>query len=212
MGWWKQVKSIFQEAEQSTASVPALHEVLTRHKDLSGTFEQWKAGLVCRRLVDWLSNQYALSLTEPSRVDESLDFLSTKSQNGFVVHFSDTQYSLKEAEFFQLYLRERVLTQAYRTQVADARIYTKGGLTERTDRYYLKPRPVWNHPDGPDARIDAHTANQHDQQYGNVMIELIVRNEKPHQLRFSAATYNDRVYKEATSFGALMDIVLGEGI
>lgn len=210
MGLWDQVKSMFREAEQSQAKEPVLHEVLSRHKDKAEAYEHWREGLICRRLLDWLSNQYALYLTEPTRVDQGLDFLSTNSQKGFVIHFSDTKYSLQEAEFFQLYLRERVLTQSYRTQVADARTYSKGGATERTDRYYLKPRPQWAHPDGPDAIIDGHTADQHDQQFGNVMIELVVRNEKPHQLRFSAAIYHDRVYKDATGFGALMDIVFGK--
>ncbi len=208
MGLWDQLKSIFQSAEESQPSSPAIHEVLSRHKDETEAFARWRDGLVCRRLLDWLSDQYALFLTEPNRVDSGLDFLSTKSQKGFVIHFNDTQYSLKEAEFFQLYLRERVLTQAYRTQVADARTYSKAGATERTDRYYLKPRPSWSHPDGPDVAMDGHTADQHDQQFGNVMIELVVRNDKPHQLRFSAAIYHDRVYKDATGFGALMDIVL----
>jgi len=207
MSWWDQVKSIFQEAEQSQATEPALHEVLTRHKDEAEAFSHWREGLICRQLNSWLVNQYALFLTEPNRVDESLDFLSTKSQKGFVIHFNDTQYTLQEAEFFQLLLRERVLTQAYRTQVADARTYSKGGATERTDRYYLKPRPQWAHPEGPNAEIDGHTADQHDQQFGNIMIELVVRNDKPHQLRFSAAIYHDRVYKNAVGFGALMKIV-----
>lgn len=210
MKWWDQVKAIFQEAEQSQASEPVLHEVLARHKEDVEAFSRWREGLVCRRLLDWLSDQYALFLTEPNRVDEGIDFLSTKGQKGFVIHFSDTQYSLTEAEYFQLLLRERVLSQAYRTQVADARTYAKNGATERTDRYYLKPRPKFDHPNGPDAPMDGYTANQHDQQFGNVMIELVVRNEKPHQLRFSAATYQDRIYKDASGFGALMDIVFGK--
>jgi len=167
---WDQIKSIFQSAEDSKASAPALHEVLSRHIEEAEAFARWREGLVRRRLTDWLSDQYALYLSEPNRVDKSLDFLKTKSQKGFVIHFSDTQYSLREAEFFHLYLRERVLTQAYRTQVADARTYS--------------------------------------QQFGNVMIELVVRNETPHQLKFSAAIYHDRVYKDAAGFGALMDIVL----
>lgn len=205
---WDQIKSIFQSAEDSKASAPALHEVLSRHIEEAEAFARWREGLVRRRLTDWLSDQYALYLSEPNRVDKSLDFLKTKSQKGFVIHFSDTQYSLREAEFFHLYLRERVLTQAYRTQVADARTYSKAGATERTDRYYLKPRPSFSHPDGPDVAMDGHTADQHDQQFGNVMIELVVRNETPHQLKFSAAIYHDRVYKDAAGFGALMDIVL----
>ena len=209
MGLWESVKQIFGEAEASTPAAPAVHETLTRHRAAAEDFARWREGLVLRRLVDWLSEQYAVYLTHPQRIDEAIDFLDTPSSKGFVVHFGDTGYSLKEAEYFQLYLRERVLSRNYRTQVADSRTYTRAGRTERTDRYYLKPRPDFAHPDGEDAPMDMHTKGQFHQQFGNVMIELVVRDERPHHLRFSATIYHDRIYKDADGFGGLMRVVLG---
>ena len=210
MTWWARVKALFAEAEASTPQAPAVHEPLTRHRDAGEDYARWRDGLVRRRLTDWLADQYRLFLTAGSaRTDEAIDFLDTPSAKGFVVHFGDTQYTLAEAELFQLFLRERVLARGYRTQAADTRVYSRGQQTERTDRYYLKPRPAWSHPDGPDAPMDGHTAGQFDQGFGNVLVELVVRNDRPHQLRFSATIYHDRVYKEARGFGALMDAVLG---
>lgn len=209
MRLWDSVKRLFGEAEASSPVAPAEHTTLTRHRTAGEAYARWREGLVLRRLVGWLADQYAVYLTSPNRVDEAVDFLDTPSSKGFVVHFGDTGYSLEEAEYFQLYLRERVLSRNYRTQVADSRTYTRAGRTERTDRYYLKPRPDFAHPDGEDAPMDMHTRGQFDQQFGNVMLELVVRNERAHHLRFSATVYHDRIYKDARGFGGLMGVVLG---
>ena len=211
MTWWQRIKATFAAAEDSGPAAPVDHAPLTRHRDRAEDYAQWRGGVVHERLLAWLAEQYANFLTDRGRVDEAVDFLDTPSSKGFVIHFSDTGYSLREAEFFQLYLRERVMANAYRTQVADTRTYARRGATERTDRYYLKPKPDFAHPDGPDAAMDMHTAGQFGQQFGNVMLELVVRNERPHQLKFSATIYHDRVYREADGFGKLMEQVLGRG-
>ena len=164
--------------------------------------------MIARRLQSWFADQYAIFLTNPQQVDEALDFLDTHSSKGFVVHFHKTHYSLKEAEYLQLFLRERILNQNYRTQVADTKVYAIKSGTERTDRYYLKPRPDWSAPEGHEGGVDNHTADQFNQQFGNVLIELIVRNDAPHFLKFSATVYHDRVYQEALGFGALMQLIL----
>ena len=211
MGLWDSVKKLFAEAETSSPTTPAVHETLDRHRTAVEGYAQWRDGLVRRRLVGWLADQYAIYLTDAPRLDEAVDFLDTPSSKGFVVHFAQTGYSLREAEYFQLYLRGRVLSREYRTQIADTRTYNSGGRTERTDRYYLKPRPDFAHPAGADAPMDPHTAGQFGQQFGNVLIELVVRDDAPHHLRFSATIYHDRVYRDADGFGGLMGVVLGEG-
>lgn len=211
MSLWDSVKNLFAEAEESSPTTPAVHEPLKRHRTAGEAYARWTRGLVLRRLVGWLADQYALYLTDSPQLDEAVDFLDTPSSKGFVVHFAQTGYSLREAEYFQLYLRERVLSRNYRPQVADSRTYTRGGRTERTDRYYLKPRPDFAHPDGEDAPMDMHTEGQFDQQFGNVLIELVVRDEHAHHLRFSATVYHDRIYKDADGFGGLMGVVLGGG-
>ena len=208
MGLWDTVRGLFGEAEASGPTTPVLHETLTRHRTAGEAYARWRGGVVRRRLVGWLADQYAVYLASPARLDEAVDFLDTPSSKGFVVHFAKTGYSLEEAEFFQLYLRERVLSRDYRTQVADSRTYSRAGSTERTDRYYLKPRPNFGAAAGGDS-ADLHTAGQFDQQYGNVLVELVARDDRPHHLRFSATVYHDRVYKDAEGFGGLMALVLG---
>ena len=217
--WWEQIKGVFAGAEASTASEPVVHEVLTRHKDRKEDYARWREGVVAQRMRDWLREAYEHYLQHGQPPSRAVDFLDTSSAKGFVIHFDELQYSREEAEFFQLLLRERVLApvplpdgdteKRYRTQVADAKVYTKAGATERTDRYYLKPRLVLHEDPAIAAAPDGHTADQFGQGFGNILIELVTRNDAPYRLRFSATIYHDRVYQEAESFGALMRLVLG---
>ncbi len=209
MKLWDQIKNLFAETETSSPSEPVVHETLRRHREVGEEYVRWREGLVARRLLSYLADQYATFLTEPARLDEALDFLDLPSSKGFVIHFDRTQYTLREAEFFQLLLRERVKALPYRTQVADTRTYLRGKYVERTDRYYLKPRPRWSDPRTAAGDPDHYAAGQFEQQFGNILIELIVRNDQPHHLRFSATTYQDRVYTKAEGFGGLMSAVLG---
>ena len=216
--WWDQIRGVFATAEASSPNEPVLHEVLTRHRDRKEAFARWRAGVVARGMREWLGEAYAYYLRHDAPPSRAIDFLDTASSKGFVIHFGELNYSLEEAEMFQLLLRERVLApvpqpdgtteKRYRTQVADAKAYSRAGATERTDRYYLKPRLV-PHADPAIANApDGHTADQFGQGFGNVLIELVSRNDAPYRLRFSATIYHDRVYQKAESFGALMEQIL----
>lgn len=216
--WWEQVKGIFSKAEASSSNEPVSHEVLTRHQDRREDLARWREGVVAQRMRDWLREAYEHYLRTGEPPSRAVDFLDTSSAKGFVIHFDELQYSREEAEFFQLMLRERVLAptpladgtteKRYRTQVADTKAYTRAGATERTDRYYLKPRLALHDDPAIAAAPDGHTADQFGQGFGNVLIELVSRNDVPYRLRFSATIYHDRVYREAESFGALMQLAL----
>ncbi|MCB0641198.1 MAG: hypothetical protein KDC44_06140, partial [Phaeodactylibacter sp.] len=54
------IKQLFQAAEESSPSVPVLHEVLELSPAEQEDFEQWSKNLVRRRLTDWLHEQYVI--------------------------------------------------------------------------------------------------------------------------------------------------------
>lgn len=211
--WWEQIKGVFAGAQTSTAREPVLHDTLVRHRDRKADFERWQEAIVAKAMRAWLAQAYGHYLTHGRPPSEAIDFLDTPSSKGFVMHFDELQYSREEAEMFQLLLRDRVLyggpdrERTYRTQVADTKTYNANGATERVDRYYLKPRPVFHEDPAIAAAPDNYTADQFGQGFGNVLIELIVRNEQPYRLRFSATIYHDRVYQEAESFGRLVEVL-----
>ncbi len=184
-------KNWFRKAETSTPSNPALHEVITRDEEYLGAFEEWKTSLACQRLKDWLWNQYAMWVSLPDEVEKSIDFLDTPSSKGFAIHFSHQQVPTLECRFLLDFLREKVLALPYRQTLADRRIYMVNKDVETLERYYLKPRQI---------RTGENLINQ---RFGNITIELVLRNDKPHQLRFRATAYNDRLFAEADAFKEL---------
>lgn len=199
---WDYVKKLFSKAEESAPNQPLIHEVIKRSEEEKADRKHWQESLVCRRLKDWLGNQYAIFRVLPDDVDEALDFLDTPSSKGFVVHFYKTRYNSRDVTHFLDYLKEKVQALNYRIQVSDRRSYQRAAHAEMTERHYLKPRVGQYDPDNPKFK----------QRYGNVMIELIFRDDQPWQLKFSATTYRDSQFHEAEAFEELMQAVVSSSL
>jgi len=189
---WNQIKGLFSQVEESSAIRPAIHEVIVRTKEEQEDYEYWKNTLVRRRLSDWLGHQYALYQTLPDDTDEAIDFLNTPSMKGFVIHFHQTQYSRRDALHFLDFLKEKVIHLPYRTQLSDVRTYSKPNWVESIQKHYLKPRTKFEEG----VKIN--------QQYGNISIDLLLRDDRPYHLRFSATSYSDHLYEEAKDFEELV--------
>ncbi len=194
---WNYIKNIFQSTANSSASNPAIHELIQRSEAEIQDYEKWKKSLVCRRLLDWVNNQYAAYLLHPAEIDEAIDFLRTPSAKGFVIYFRKMNYSKREIQHFFDLLKEQVKKLGYRSYVSDTRTYTKGKWVENIQRHYLKPRSNFE-------QEQARPPQQLGQQYGNINIEICTRDEEVWNLKFSATSYNDRMYKKADDFGGLI--------
>lgn len=195
-GFWKYIQSLFQQAEQSNPARPFIHEVIVRSPEEVSALEQWKNTLVCRRLCDWVSDQFHRFSALPDELDEAIDFLHTPSSKGFVIHFDKTNYTRMESVLLLDLLKERVLHQGYRVQVSDRRIYQNNSWVETAERHYLKPKPEFSSP------------GIIRQRYGNITILLLLRNDKPFQLQFQATAYRDHLFQVADSFEDLMTHLL----
>ncbi len=193
---WDYFKRLFSEAEESSPSNPLIHKMIERSEEQKEDYLQWKDTLVRRRLVDWLHDQYAIFGVQPDNIDEAVDFLDTPSSKGFVIYFYKTRYSLRDITHLFDYLREQVLQLGYRTQISDSRTYNRAKWVEKVDRHYLKPRPSFQQE------------GKFDQKYGNVMIEIVYRNDQPFDLKFRATSYKDHQFKDAEEFRHLMNMVL----
>ncbi|MGB3798170.1 MAG: hypothetical protein WA952_00065 [Lewinella sp.] len=200
--FWQKITSLFAEAENSGPSDPAVHEMIERDEAEQADYARWKRTLARRRLLDWLTDQYALYQTN-NNGDRAVDFLDTPSSKGFVIHFSETQYTRVEITHFFHYLKERVLELNYRTQISDRRVFSRPDWVETQERHYLKPRTRKQRLAGPVARGGL------EQKFGNISIELELRNDVARNLRLRATTYQDALYSEPESFRALMVALAG---
>lgn len=189
--FWNQVKSVFQQAEQSSPAQPAIHEVISREAASEVAYERWKNTAAKERMLAWLSEQHRV-FKGRGRQDEAVDFLDTPSTKGFVVHFFQTQYSKEEVIFFFDYLKELILALNYRSQISDRRIFSRNQWVETQERHYLKPRNTFT------------AGEKIDQKFGNITLELEFRDDQVRNLRLRATIYKDALYEEADGFSALM--------
>lgn len=196
MELWKKFKDLFKQAEESSPTKPLIHEMIKRSGEEKEDYEFWKNTLVCRRLNDWLSNQYAMYQALPNDTDEAIDFLDTPSSKGFVIHFYKTQYSIRDVTHLLDYYKEQVLKLDYRTQISDRREFIRNNRAEKIERHYLKPKPEFLR------------SEKFNQRFGNVMIELSFRDDMPYRLKFSATIYKDALFKDAEDFRDLMQMIL----
>lgn len=191
MAFWDSVSDLFKSAEESTPGNAAVHELIVRDEAFLTSYEQWKRTHNSRRLLDWLVEQYATSKAgEPT--DSGLGFLDLTSSKGFVIYFSRLNYTPEEIGYFFDFLKERVLTLNYRSDISDRRVFSRKDWVETQERHYLKPRN------------DFKVGELIDQGFGNITIEHELRNDVPHNLRLRATFYSDALYKAPASFGALM--------
>lgn len=195
MPFWDQIKDIFRSAEVSSPTAPTIHELIERSEEETAAFTRWKNTAGAKRLLDWLTSQYTRQ-QNGQRTDETVGFLNTPSTKGFVVYFREMNYSREEITHFFHYLKERVLTLAYRSDISDRRIFPRRDWVETQERHYLKPLVDFN-----DAKMN--------QAFGNIMIEFELRDDVPHNLRLRATVYNDSLYETGQSFGTLLEVLAG---
>ncbi|MCB0630745.1 MAG: hypothetical protein R2824_01940 [Saprospiraceae bacterium] len=193
---WQYIRNLFEEAEASSPSRPVLHTVIERTEAEIEAYKSWTGSLIKHRLVGWLSAQYAIYRVLPQDIDEALDFLDTPSSKGFAVHFYKTNYTRREVTHFFDYLKEQIRGLNYKVQLSDTRTYNRPNWVETVERHYLKPRPGFE------------KGKKVNQRFGNVTIELILRDDQVHQLRLQATTYHDHMYDKAQEFHDLMQAVL----
>lgn len=193
--FWKKIKDLFSTSEQSSPSHPVLHEVIQRTEIEQGEYLQWKKTSAKRRLLAWLQDQYLAYQSNPKNTDEAIDFLDTPSSKGFVIHFHQTRYSVKEITHLFDYLKEKVLDINYRSYLSDTRTYNRPKWVENVQRHYLKPP----------TNLRQIQEKKFKQKFGNITIELLSRNEQIRNLKFSATAYKDHLFEEADEFRELME-------
>jgi len=193
---WDYFKDFFREAEQSSASRPILKECIERSPTEREAYEGWKDTLDCRRIFALLAEGYAMYQTSPNGVDRALTFLDTPSSKGFAIHFPLTEFARQDAGHFFDLLKEKVLQLDYRSDLSDTRSWSEKDWMQTVERHYLKPRQKWEE------------GKKINQQFGNITIELTLRNDRPHLLTFRATSYSDRLYGDAKELHELMQFVL----
>lgn len=187
------LRNLFLKAGKQPASAPFLHEVFEFDKTTTEEFEKWRDSSRRFEISDWIKNQYKIYGLQMEEMDECIDFLNTPSAKGFVIYMNNCDYSLRELKFYSVYLKSRITLLGYVNYLSDIRSMQRGSCRETIYRHYLKPS------------IKDQNGAKSDQLYGNINVELLLKNESPLHFRFCATTYNDHKFKAPKSFDELLE-------
>ena len=120
-----------------------------------------------------------------------LSVLDTNSSRGIALSQS-AFFRDKEFSFILDFLAESILNNFnYKVANADFRMAEKGSKVESVERRYLKPKTNFSTPI--------------DQQFGNILIENRLEDNKPKALKLQVNVYQDRNYQNPREFQDLID-------
>jgi hypothetical protein len=200
---WDYFKKLFQESEESSPSKPFIRETISRSEDEKEGFLLWKRTQARQQLLDFIHQEYANYLSEPEKMDTTFGVLHTPSTNGFVIHFSDLRHNQKDIQYLFDYLKEIVESIGYTHYMSDTRTYNRKLWVENVERHYLKP-PI-------QFEENSISKTKFIQRYGNILIELLFRNDELVNLKFRATNYHDSNFTKANSFTDLIREIVRNG-
>lgn len=196
MDIWEYFKSLFKKEQESAPGRPYLREAMTRSAADHADLAHWKRTRARERMLTAIHEAYADYLIAPDQQTQAIDFLNTPSSKGFVWHFSDTHDNAQDFRHLFDYLRERVLALGYVAQMSDVRTYQRTHWVETVERHYLKPRPQF--------ATDENGQMKAIQRFGNISVELLLRNERIANLKLRVNSYHDHKFESAERFPDLM--------
>jgi len=194
-GLWDQIKSLFEQVEKSDSNQPVEHEIIQRSSTEFDYLSKFKGSSSLRHLLDWIRDKHNTYQKGGLDKTDHLQFLNTQGLSGIIIYFNQTNYEQIETIAFFDCLKEIILEENYVSYVSDRRAYVKNGFKEEVQRHYLKPsmrNPV---------------RNLMPQLFGNINIELTLRNNKTQILKFVATHYKDHLYQEAIPFEHLIKFI-----
>ncbi len=195
---WNYVKGLFNTLEESSPSKPYLHETIERTAAEQAAYEKWKLQLGNCEILNWLHTEQVQHSINPAETNDDIEFISTSSLKGFVMKFGKQKFPRTEIIHLFDLLKDRVRELGYTLYMSDLRTYQRNQTIETIQRHYLKPR----------LRIKDFPAQKLSQQFGNITIQLVERNEKITHLKFNATKYRDHLYQEADAFEDLITALL----
>lgn len=169
---------------------------LVRDDSFKQYFNQWKQSKNSREMLNGLYGNYLNG--EP--LEDSvlaIDLHQAPGANGFSVHSKEESYNPNADELRCLMdlFREKTIALQYRPYSSTFEEKTRVDHTIRKERHYLKP---WS----------GSTEMPMEQLYGNITIELELKNGEAEQLKVMATYYTGFNYRPAASFDNLISKLL----
>lgn len=187
--WWKR-----KEIEGYPG--PLIHEPLQWNEESAKAYGAWNDSLEKKRILNQLLDAFLVYSRRGETLDDAIDYMDTPMHRGFVLYLDKLGYPFETYRFLLELFKDRIKEDGYVVNLKDVMTREETGGLTTVYRYYLKPS------------IRDITEGIRSQRYGNVKLELHVRNDIPMHFKCLSTIYQDRSYMEASSLREFLNVIL----
>ncbi|MBK6729626.1 MAG: hypothetical protein IPG60_01255 [Bacteroidetes bacterium] len=185
-----ELTSLFEFSENPAK--PFLHEVLKRDADYDSALQAW---IFSDRYADikQLLHQYYV-LHDDTGINHTFERRQNNASNNIRITFTPAYFEKNELQLIADAWKHELLQHNYKKYVSDVRHFLRNDYVEIIERHYLKPK----------INLDNIILEQ---QFGNIIIEFRMIDEKSFDLQLQVHYYSGRNYSEAFPFDDLLSIL-----
>jgi len=160
-------------------------EQINRTASFMQEYKEWLDSGNFKMALNEILNQYIMY---ENGEEGNLLLMNGDSANGFIL------YGINEPAVFYMmdYLKDTIRDSGYTLFNADRNVYQQPDHFKVVERYFLKPKLSGD---------DFHGLRK--QIYGNILIEVELKDDTPKYLKLLSTTYQDHKYEKAFSFDEL---------
>jgi hypothetical protein len=146
------------------------------------------------QMIDDVAISY-IDFLSSNKGTQKFNFIKQNGINGFALELSKFSYNSSDWRNFQFYCKEKLLEAKYIAHVKEVSSKSDVGNLYITYKYYLKPS------------IRLMTEIPSVQLFGNISLDLIIKNEQPFRFLLKANYYSDRNYQKEQAFQEIFSLL-----
>ena len=171
-----------------------LNDVIQRSENFTKKYQQW-VNDSSEKMLSEIEKSYQEKLLKQENSGVDVHLLHSKYSNGIAISYNEKYFTNEEfAYLFDLLADKLKELEKYRKVNSDYMIREKKTFIETKEKHYLKP-------------VIPKGAEVADQQFGNILIEHILIDDKPNYIKLMANVYSDSLYSEPKEFETLLSYV-----
>ncbi len=148
------------------------------------------------QMIDDVAISY-IDFLSSNKGTQKFNFIKQNGINGFALELTKCAPTVHEWRNFQFYCKQKLLKANYIAHIQEVSSKSDIGILYTNYKYYLKPS------------IKLMTEIPSTQLFGNISLDLIIRNEQPFRFLLKANYYSDRNYQKEQSFQEIFSLLRG---
>lgn len=185
---FEKIKSLFNESLESKR--PLIHETIERSEAETTAANVWLEKTETKALFE----KIAAFVKHGQEENTCFHLFKNEHSKSFVLYFEESELQAIEMQYYFDSMKNLLLEQSYYLYMSDRRIIPEpDSIVKTIERHYLKA-----------AQTKRTKGEKREQEYGNIAIELHLRDSVPEFVKLTSSYYQDHLYKEVKPFSDLL--------